>query len=171
MKIYILTSIIALFLGGCASATREAPKNQNTLAFGVYEPGHNITEPRPKKSEYLETETGGVVILPGGAGLFLNTRVIKHPITELYVTVEYENPQGGAPLTNDMPFTPETKGLHFSVPSFQTGLKSYADYVITVRIWEKKGSGKPIDTLVQKVRSYVDTTGPSPLLFDKLKQK
>ncbi len=119
----------------------------------------------------LETETGGVVIMPGGAGLFLNTRVIKHPNSELYVTVEYENPQGGAPLTNDMLFTPEVKELHFSVPVFQKGLKSYTDYVITVRVWKKKGSDRPIDILVQKVRSYVDTTGPSSLMFDKLKQK
>jgi hypothetical protein len=171
MKIHILTSLVIVFLCGCSTTTRESPQNQPTLVFGVYAPGHNITEPKPQKSEYLETKSGGVVILSGGAGLFLQTRVIKHPISELYVTVEYENPQGGTALKNDMRFTPETKGLYFSAPSFQAGLKGYADYVITVRIWDTKDSEKPIDTLVQKVRSYVDTTGPSPMMFDKLKQK
>jgi hypothetical protein len=159
------------FWAGALLRHEETTKNQNTLAFGVYEPGHNITEPKPKKSEYLETKTGGVAVLSGGAGLFLHARVIKHPVTELYVTVDYENPTGGVRLTNDMQFKPEAKELHFSVPSFQTGLRSYIDYEIIVRIRERKGAEKPIDTLVQKVRSYVDTTGPSPLMFDKLKQK
>jgi hypothetical protein len=70
-----------------------------------------------------------------------------------------------------MQFKPEAKELHFSVPSFQAGLRSYVDYEITVRIWERKGAEKPIDRLVQKVRSYVDTTGPSPLMFPNLKKK
>ena len=45
----------------------------------------------------------------------------------------------------------------------------YATYTITVKIWEEKGAAQPIDTLVQKVRSYVDTTGPSPVRMKQLR--
>ena len=135
------------------------------MLFGVYEPGHDLTEPSPRKSEYLETKSGGVLVLPDGAGLFLFARVIKRPASELYITVEYENPQGGAPLPNDMRFETKAQEFGFSAPSLQPGLRRYATYTITVKIWEKKGAAQPIDTLVQKVRSYVDTTGPAPLLM------
>lgn len=139
------------------------------MLFGVYEPGHDLTEPRPRKSEYLETKSGGVLVLPDGAGLFLFARVIKRPASELYITVEYENPQGGAPLTNDMRFETKAQEFGFSAPSLQPGLRRYATYTITVKIWEKKGGAQPIDTLVQKVRSYVDTTGPSPVRMKQLR--
>ena len=127
MKIHIITVSLIFSLCGCVSATRPPSSGRPTLAFGVYEKGHNITEPKPQKSEYLETKTGGVVVLSAGAGLFLETRVIKHPANELYITVEYENPLGGISLTNDMPFKPEAEELHFSVPAFQPGLRCYAD--------------------------------------------
>lgn len=160
----------ALLLSGCASNVTTPISSTPAYIFGVYAPGHNITEPRPQKSQYLQVETGGVVVLENGAGLFLNTRVLKHPENELYITVEYEDP-AGTPLFNDAPFYTDAKYLNFSVPNVQSGLKSYSDYQITIRIWEMKGSEKPLDTLIQKVRSYVDTTGSTPLVFNKLKQK
>lgn len=169
MKKYIFSFLFLVLFCGCASPTRTLPSGQAALIFGVYKPGHNVTEPKPQKSEYLETKTGGVVVLPKGAGLFLKTRVLKQPARELYITVEYENPQGGTPLMSEAAFRTGVSGLNFSVPGVQAGLKSYADYTITVRIWEAKGAAIPLDTLVQKVRSYVDTTGTEPVIFDKLK--
>lgn len=168
MKKYILSIIPLVLLCGCSSPTRTLPSGQAALIFGVYTPGHNVTEPKPQKSEYLETRTGGVVVLQKGAGLFLKTRVLKQPEHELYITVEYENPLGGAPLMSEAAFRAGVTGLNFSVPDIQAGLKSYADYTITVRIWASKGAAMPMDTLVQKVRSYVDTTGTEPVIFDKL---
>ena len=170
MKKYILPILSVVLLCGCVTTTTTPPIGQPALVFGVYESGHNVTEPKPQSSEYLQVETGGVVVMEQGAGLFLKTRVIKKPAYEYYITVEYENPVG-APLLNDAPFKTGATNLNFSVPSVQSGLKSYADYKIVVRIWEKKDSEKPIDVLTQTVRSYVDTTGPKPLIFDKLKQK
>lgn len=169
MKKHIYPVIVILFLCGCVSSTTTLPSGKPALVFGVYESGHNVTEPKPQASEYLQVEAGGVVVMDEGAGLFLKARVIKHPDHELYITVEYENP-GSASLLNDASFKVDATNLNFSVPTVQSGLRSYADYAITVKIWEKKGDPKPVDTLVQKVRSYVDTTGPKPLVFDKLKQ-
>ncbi len=163
---------IALFLIAaslfCVSSTHAA---QPALVTGTYQKGSNNTEPRPKRSTYLETLHGGVVVMPEGAGFYLFTRVIKKPENELYVTVEYENPLGGKPFVNDMAFVPTAEALHFSAPEFIRGLKSYGDYKIVVRVFESRSATEPIDTLKQSIRSYVDTRGEKPKLFKRLKQK
>jgi hypothetical protein len=141
------------------------------LVIGTYQKGNDVTEPKPQKSQYLETKHGGIVVVGDKAGYYLFTKVIRNPEKELYVTVEYENPRGGTPLTNDMPFKPDAEALHFSAPDFIQGLKSYGTYEITVRIFDSKESTTPIDTLTQKVRSYVDTQGAKTKLLKRLKQK
>jgi len=84
----------ALLLSGCASNVITPISSTPANIFGVYAPGHIITEPRPQTSQYLQAETGSVVVLENGAGLSLNTRALKYPENELYITVEYEDPAG-----------------------------------------------------------------------------
>jgi hypothetical protein len=139
--------------------------------MGTYQKGSNVTEPRPKRSAYLETLHGGVVVMPEGAGYYLFTRVIKKPEKELYVTVEYEDPMGGKPFVNDMAFVPTAEELHFSAPEFIRGLKGYGDYEVVVRVFESKSATQPIDTLRQTIRSYIDTRGAKPKMFKRLKEK
>ena len=105
-----------------------------------------------------------------GAGLFLTVKVIEPPSKDLYLTVEYENP-GGSPLRNDGPFAKDAEGFTLSVPTYQSGLRAYQDYTIKVRVWNSKGDREPIDTLTQKVRCYVDTTGPSIRVLDSMKTR
>lgn len=160
--------ILLCFFLVFASATAYA--NEPTFVFGTFQKGSNVTEPKPQKSKYLETVRGGIVVVDDNAAFYLFTKVILQPDKELYVTVEYENPLGGAPFTNDMIFKPDAEALQFSAPDFVRGLKNYADYEITVRIFESKESSSPIDTLKQKVRSYVDTRGDKAKLFKRLKK-
>lgn len=105
------------------------------------------------------------------AAFYLLTKVIKKPDKKLYIRVDYENPAGGSPLQNDMWFGPSAEWLRFSAPKFVKGLKSHADYVITVRIFPSRGAPEPIDTLRQTIRSYVDTRGPKAQFYKRLKVK
>ena len=161
----IFVPLLALLCS--ASYATAQPK----LVIGTYQKGNNITEPRPKKSEYLETLHGGIVLIDDQAGYYLFTRVVKHPKRELYIKVEYQDPAGGKPLVNDMPFMPTAEELHFSAPHGVKGLKSYGDYQIVVKVFASKDSKEPLDILKQTVRSYVDTRGPKPQLFTGMKEK
>jgi hypothetical protein len=144
---------------------------QPKLVIGTYQKGSNLTEPRPKKSEYLETMHGGIVLIEDVAGFYLFAKVIKHPERELYLRIEYEDPSGREPLVNDMRFMPDADELHFSAPHGVRGLKSYGDYQIVVKVFDSKDAREPLDTLKQTVRSYVDTRGEKPKLFKRLKEK
>jgi hypothetical protein len=153
---------------GAASAVIAA---EPLLISGTYQKGSNVTEPRPNKSEFLQTSHGGVAVIGDKAGYYLFTRVLKKPDKDLYVRVEYENPTGGPPLTNDMVFRRDLKELHFSAPEFVKDLRSYSDYRITVKIFESRDAREPIDTLRQTIRCYVDTSGAKIKLYNKLKLK
>jgi hypothetical protein len=161
-----LTFPVIVFLATVATQSAEP-----ALVIGTYQKGNNLTEPRPKKSEYLETLHGGIVVVGDNAGYYLFTNVIKKPARDLYVTVEYENPSGGKPFKNDMEFKTTAEELRFSAPEFVKGLKSYSDYELTVKIFESKEAKEPIDTLKQTIRSYVDTRGPNVKMFNRLKGK
>jgi hypothetical protein len=64
-----------------------------------------------------------------------------------------------------MDFLPVATDLQFSSPGAVKGIKLYSDYQVIVRVFDRKGSDVPIDTLVQTVRAYVDTTGAHPKVF------
>ena len=160
-----------IFLVSILLATVAAQAAQPALVVGTYQKGNNVTEPRPKKSEYFETLHGGIVVVGDNAGYYLFTKVIKKPSKDLYIVVTYENPSGGKPFMNDMEFKTTAEELHFSAPEFVKGLKSYSDYEITVRVFESKEAKEPIDMLKQKIRCYVDTRGPKAKMFSRLKEK
>ena len=172
MKTTILLVGLAALLGfaSCTSSSPGVSSSKQSLIHGVYQAGHNLTEPRPQRSEYLQTTGGGVAVVAKGSGLFLQTRVLKSPSRELYITVDYEGP-GLTSLSNDMIFKPDARKLTFSAPRMQSDLRGFRDYTIIVRIWNSKSDKTPIDTLVQKVRSYVDTSGPTPRVFNGMKQQ
>lgn len=160
-----------IFLVSVLFATIAGPAAQPALVIGTYQTGSNVTEPRPKKSAYLETLHGGIVVVGDSAGYYLFTKVIRKPEKDLYVVVDYENPSGGKPFTNDMEFKTTAEELHFSAPEFVKGLESYSDYDITVRVFESKEAKEPIDMLKQTIRSYVDTRGPKAKMFRRLHKK
>jgi hypothetical protein len=144
---------------------------ERVMVMGTYQKGSNFTEPRPKKSEFLQTIHGGIGVIGSDAAFYLLTKVIKKPEKRLYVRVDYENPDGGSPLQNDMWFEPSFERMLFSAPHFVKGLRSYSNYVITVRIFPSRQARDPIDTLRQTIRSYVDTRGPKAQFYKRLKVK
>ena len=154
-----------LAAGVFATALNVAAAAQVQLVSGTFMPGSNSTEPRPAQSRYLETLHGGLIVIGDAVGFYLFIRVREAPAAPLYITVEYPDPLGGPPITNDMDFLPVATDLHFSSPDAVRGIKLYSDYQIVVRVFDKKGSDSPIDTLVQTVRAYVDTRGAHPKVF------
>ncbi|MGI8497335.1 MAG: hypothetical protein ACR2OG_07125 [Gemmatimonadaceae bacterium] len=166
-RVPLSLSLFAATVGGAlALFATEA-----LLVSGTYQKGSNITEPRPKKSEFLQTLQGGIAVIGDKAGYYLFTRVIKKPDKDLYIRIEFEDPAGGPPLTDDTIFRRDAEEFHFSTPQFVKGLRNYSDYMITVNVFESRGAGKPIDILRQTVRSYVDTRGSKAKMFNRLKQK
>jgi hypothetical protein len=94
-----------------------------------------------------------------GAGFFLKISVREPLKKSLYVRVEYEDPERPpAPSVNDAVLHPADQGFVFSSPGVYRGLKGYADYSIKVLIFNSREDAQPIDTLVQPIRCYVDTT-------------
>lgn len=168
MKLLRRLSLIAAVILACAPSARAA---EPALISGTYQKGSNITEPRPKKSEFLQTIHGGITVMGSEAGFYLLTQVIKKPGKRLFIMIEYEDPSGRSPAKNEMIFRPSAERLMFSSPAFVKGLRSYAHYSITVKIFESRGAQKPIDTLRQTVRCYVDTRGPKAVLSDRLQVK
>jgi len=142
---------------------------QQKLVSGTLIPGSNTTEPHPVQSRYLETLHGGLIVIGDAVGFYLFTRVREAPATPLFITVEYPDPLGGPPARNEMDFVPSATELRFSSPGAVKGIKIYAEYQIIVRVFDRKGSDVPIDTLVQTVRAYVDTTGPHPKVFSGIR--
>jgi hypothetical protein len=161
---FLATAICAAALNIAAAAPAHVH-----LVSGTRISGSNVTEPQPAKSRYLETLHGGLFVIGDAVGFYLYTRVREAPAVPLYITVEYPDPMGGKPVTNDMDFLPVATELEFNSPDAVKGIKLYSDYQIIVRVFDKKGSDVPIDTLVQTVRAYVDTTGSHPRVFKKIR--
>lgn len=134
--------------------------------------GSNITEPRPRESQFFRTDHAGFVVLEKGAAYYLQARVLKSPPSTYYIRVEYENPQDKSrPFTNDMDFKATMDGVRFSSPDVVWGIRNYADYTIRVSVFTSRESTEAIDTLIQPVRSYVDTTTGEVRVYNRMQPK
>lgn len=164
-----------LLLTACASTTNTRPiatSKQPVLVNGTYMPGSNITEPRPRESQFFRTDHAGFVVLEKGAAYYLQARVLKSPPSTYYIRIEYENPQDKShPFTNDMDLTPTMDGVRFSSPDVVWGIRNYTDYTIRVAVFTSRDSRQPIDTLIQPVRAYVDTTTGEVRIYNRMEAK
>ena len=154
--IYIsrLLILIMLFVG--ASADAAAPP----IVSGVWKPGHNITEPRPRSSKFMKVLDAGF-LLAGSRGVFYRVEIQLLPglETPYFVQVIFPNPQDAK-----SPFVEEAVVSEPSVSMSPTtgpvkGLRIGQEYRIRVKIYRRKGDPQPLDVVVQSVRSYIDTTG------------
>lgn len=141
------------------------------LVVGTYRKGSNITEPRRAKSRYFKTTLGAFQRIQGFAGYKWFIEVIKHPEKPIYTRSIIENPQDPKqPFVYEGtidPATPSTTITHGPA----MGLKIYQDYTVEFIAYAGEQRTKEIDRLTQKIRSYVDTTGPQLKLFDGIKTK
>ena len=175
-RAFLLGASCYLCLLGCSSTPSQ---NQHTAATkeplfvkGTYEEGSNLTEPRPRESEFLRTKHAGFVVVKNGAAYYLAAEVLKRPPSTFYLRVQYENPQDKTrPFVNEGEFRPEIDSLLLSSPDVVWGIRNYQDYKITVEIFQDREFQKPVDTLIQPVRAYVDTSEGKLRLFKDLTVK
>lgn len=151
-----------------AGAQKSTPME---LVIGTYREGNNITEPKPAQSQYFKTTLGAFQIIQGLAGYKWFIEVIQRPEKRIYTRSIIENPQDPRkPFTyegfidRDTPSTTITHG-----PAL--GLKIYQDYTVEFIAYADEQRTQEIDRLTQKIRSYVDTTGPQLELFKGMKTK
>jgi len=169
-----LIALVALvFLTSCSSTSGTRPVAADTKPFfvkGTYLSGSNLTEPRPRESQFFRVEHAGFVVLQKGAAYYLQAHLLKFPPSTYYVRIEYENPQDKShPFTNDMELTPTMHGVRFSSPDVVWGIRTYGDYTIRVSVFTSRESSAPIDTLVQPVRAYVDTTSGQVRIYNRMR--
>ncbi len=138
---------------------------------GVWQKGHNITEPRPKSSKFVKTVDGGFLFNPAGAAYRVEIEMSPNLATPYFMQAILENPQD-----RKKPFIYErvisASGKQFTLAHGPVrGLRIYRDYRVEVKIFRVKGDAEPVDVLEQKVRSYVDTRGAEIKVMGGMKEQ
>ena len=168
--IYFL-SILLLTSCASTSGTREVGAIKRPFyVTGTYKAGSNVTEPRPRESRFFRTDHAGFVVLENGAAYYIVARVLKHPPTNYQLRVQYENPQDKTrPFVTTGELRPTMDGILFRSPDVVWGIRNWGDYTIRIDLFTSPESMEPIDTLIQPVRSYVDTTTAEVRIFHRLR--
>ena len=141
----------------CAHAVAAEPP----LVSGIWQKGHNITEPRPKSSKFMKVTDGGFLVIPSAAAYRLHIEISPSLETPYFMQAVLENPADRTkPFVEEAVISQRQEGLTVAHGPVK-GLRISGDYRIVVKIFRRRGDAEPIDTLEQKIRSYVDTTGPA----------
>ncbi len=141
----------------CAHAEAAEPP----LVRGIWHKGNNITEPRPKSSKFMKVLDGGFLVIPNAAAYRLYIEMSPSLETPYFMQAVLENPADRTkPFVEEAVISKRQENLTVAHGPIK-GLRISGDYRIVVKIFRRQGEAEPIDTLVQKVRSYVDTTGPA----------
>ncbi len=125
-----------------------------------YVPGANITLPRPCQSQFFKVSDAGFLILKNkDAAYYIRGNLSEGRVKPYFVRVEYDNPQDESqPFENEADLTPDKNYAVFTSPDAVWGIHYWKTYTIRVSIFDNRESKQPIDTIVQPLRSYVDTT-------------
>jgi len=154
--LFPLLAVFAIIFPAVAFPEDAAP--QRIIVSGTQIQGSNLTEPRPRESEFFKVNHAGFMLIDNGAAYYLDADVRKAPAGTNYVRIEFENPKDKRrPFVSDMELTADTNRVRFTSEQV-VGIRNYKNYSITVKVFRKKDDEKPIDTLVQPLRAYVDTT-------------
>ena len=138
---------------------------------GIYRQASYVSDPKKMKSRFLAVDDGGVLLTEEGAKLFVRARSIAAPQGEMYLKAEFPNPANpGRPTFVEMDFKKEGTFM-FTSPDVIKGLKGKEDYIITLSVFLKTDRDRSVDSIVQKVRSYVDTQKKDILIFDGILSK
>jgi hypothetical protein len=136
-----------------------AKAGEPPLVSDVWHKGHNITEPRPKSSNFMKVLEGGFVVVSKSAGYRLMIEVSPQLTTPYLMQAAFENPADpDKPFIEEAVISKPQKILTLTHGPAK-GLRISRDYRITVKVFPRKGAAEAIDVLEQKVRSYVDSTG------------
>jgi hypothetical protein len=130
------------------------------LISGVYQKGHNVTEPRPKSSKFVQVTDAGFFVSGSQASYYVGIQMSAETPVPYFIQAIFENPSDPK-----KPFV-EQKVISGGEPARSIfhgpvgGLRIYRSYHLTIKLFRKKGEQTPFDVLEQTVRSYIDTTGP-----------
>jgi hypothetical protein len=154
-----LSPLLAVVALACMPATTRGASGARLIS-GIYAKGHNLTEPRPKSSKFMKMVEAGFLVVPGYEAYYAEIEISKELPKPYFLRASFEDPQH-----RDAPFIEEAEIADPPSPIPMRhgpvkGLKMSHDYTITIEIFRKQGDAEPIDRIVQKVRSYIDTTGP-----------
>ncbi len=155
-------AVLMIFLGCEVNVPEKQIGSEKPFTYsGIWQQGHDLTEPRPKKSDLLAVRDGGVVIMPKGAGYYLTVSLKEPHDQPLYFKITWPNPlDKHMPMVNDLTLPSGDTQMNFSAPEYVKGLRIYKTYTIKVEVFDNpQHFGRPLDTLSQKLRSYVDSTG------------
>lgn len=166
----VLARLLLLCAAGLPLAGADKPAPME-LVIGTYREGNNVTEPKPAQSRYFRTTLGAFQIIQGFAGYKWFIEVIEHPAQRIYTRSIIENPQDRRkPFVYDGTIDPET-GSTTITHGPALGLRIYQDYTLVFIAYADEKRTREIDRLTQKIRSYVDTTGPQLKLFKGMKTR
>jgi hypothetical protein len=169
-----LALIALLLLTSCASTVGTRPfasDEQNVYVQGTYTRGANVTLPRPRQSQFFRVDHAGFVVLKNkGAAYYLQAGAPGPRTTTNYVRIEYDNPQDlSRPFVNDLELRPSMDGVLFTSPDVVWGIQNYQIYNIRVSVFTDRHSKEPIDSFVQPLRAYVDTTTGAVRVYDRMR--
>jgi hypothetical protein len=159
-------AILVVALIGASAEAAEPP-----LVGGIWHKGHNVTEPRPKSSKLMKVLEAGFLVLPTAAAYRVEIEVSSDLSTPYFIQAVFENPvDGRKPFAEQTAISEAQKVLTLTHGPVK-GLRISRDYRITVKLFRHKGDVEPIDVLEQKIRSYVDSTGPAIKMKDGMKSQ
>ena len=159
----LITFVGLIFVTSCTSNYYTHPVDSSQVRMFVqctYVPGANITLPRPRQSQFFKVSDAGFLILKNkDAAYYIRGSLSEGRVKPYFVRVEYDNPQDESqPFENEADLTPDKNYAVFTSPDAVWGIHYWKTYTIRVSIFDNRESKQPIDTIVQPLRSYVDTT-------------
>ncbi|HKP03925.1 MAG TPA: hypothetical protein VJU77_11275 [Chthoniobacterales bacterium] len=127
---------------------------------GVYQKGHNVTEPRAKSSKFVQLTDAGFFVSGSQASYYVSIQMSAETPAPYFMQAIFENPNDPKkPFVEQKVISPgEPARSIFHGPV--KGLRISRSYHLTIKLFRKKDEPTPFDVLEQTVRSYIDTTGP-----------
>ena len=145
--------------------------NDEVLVSGVWTKGQTIVDPRPVKSKYFKVFQGGFRVSSQGARYWLLADIIVEVPSDLWVTVECEDPLNPKkPFMEEGPVKAGSKNIHYG-SDYIKGLKMFRVYRMKMTLYSPKDKTKILDELTQNIKAYVDTTGEKVLMSNDLSKK
>jgi hypothetical protein len=138
----------------------EMRLSQVSTFEGTYYADKGSNNPKLASSRYLKTRSAGLLVTVKGASCYIDVAVLQEIPQGYYIKAEFPNPVNPkVPYSTGIVYKHGNKGFNFTSPAGMTGFKIGGEYKITLTVLKTQDSVEPVDVLVQKFLSYLDTTG------------
>ncbi len=127
---------------------------------GLRQDGAIYTDPEPQAGRYIEVTSAGFVVTDGQAAYYIKVEKTREPEGTFYIRVQYQNPLNDyEPYESEMIFEPYFNAFTFKSPAGVKGIRYNGLYTATISLYTENDSKSPVETITQKIRAYIDTTG------------